>query len=702
MKNIFLSGIFFLLLFSFAGCKDDEADGPNGAEENKPPVANAGADITGNTGSTIVLNGDGSQDPDEDELTYLWAIKTKPEASKAVITNKDKVSASFVPDVAGNYTIELTVSDGKLSDTDEVLAQAEGAPLETVIVNSDITQETVWEDIFTDPLIPDYLVESNVAVKAKLTVQPGVVVHFKDEAALVIETGGGSLIAQGAENKRILFTSANEAGEVLWKGILVKSSSTENKIEYADITFGGGGDMVYADGWRRANIGIAENGKLGISNSTISRSGADGIFVVQSGSLTTFSNNIFSSNADFPLSLSINEVGSLNTSNTFNEDENTARRETVIRIYDSVLKSDQVWSDVGSGVSLRFVGDPSVEAKLTINEGVKMEFDQGVIMRVKSEGTLIAKGSEDKKVIFTSSDIGAGKKWGGILIESSSVQNELSHAEVLHAGGQENLMYFQGWRGGNIALGDNAKLSLTNSVIAHSSAHGLVLHGSAALPAFEENYFHDNEGYPVLLSANMAGMADAGSVFENNSDNVVAIYGSELTDKAAFGDQANPKWLALGGEARYLVTGDLKVNHNLILQEGATLTFADGVVMEVTKDGSFKAAGTADKKVVLTAYEQDGNHNWGGIVYRSLNSNNVLQNAEVSYAGNADNLIYTGSGGWKSANIALDSKATLNISSTAVTNSQGHGIALHDDSEITIGEGVTFGSNGLSDVYQKE
>ena len=700
MKTFFLSGIFFLLLFSFSGCEDDEVVDDDTTEENKAPVADAGEDLTGNTGSTIGLSGSGSSDPDEDELTYSWVIKTKPETSQAVVTNPDNMSASFVPDVAGTYTIELTVSDGELSDTDEVLAEVEGTPPETVVVNADINKETVWEDIFTDPLIPDYLVEKNVAVNAKLTVEPGVVVHFKDEVIMTVATGGGSFVAEGAEDNRIIFTSADEAGEVLWGGLLVKSTSSENKISYADIAFGGGRNLVYASGWRQANIGIDEKAKLNISNSSISQSGGDGIFIVRTGSLTTFDNNTFSRNDDFPLSLSINQVGNLTATNVFNDDDATDNRENVIRIYDSVLEDDQEWSDVGGDVTLRFVGNASIEAKLTINEGVSMEFDQEVILEVTSDGTLIAKGIEDNKVVMTSSDTQAGKKWGGILIKSTSVLNELDHVAVLHAGGRSNLVYFKGWEAGNVGLEDGARLRLTNSEIAHSHSHGLVADGSAGLPAFGNNNFHDNDGYAVLLPSDMAGMVDAETTIENNAHDVVAIFGTDFTGDAAFNDDTNPQWTALKGEAKYLITENLNVSDDLVLQEGTYLSFSDGVVMYVTTDGSLKAIGTTDKKVVLTAYEQDGNHNWGGIVFKSMNSNNQLQNTEVSYGGNKDNLVYISGGGWKSGNIGVGEDATLEISSSGITNSQGHGLAIHPESNVTIGEGVTFSDIALEDVYE--
>ncbi len=86
-----------------------------------PPVANAGPNQSVNVNTTVILDGSASADPDNDALTYNWAIASRPALSTAALTNKDKEKASFIPDKAGNFEIELTVTDvtGK-SDKDNV------------------------------------------------------------------------------------------------------------------------------------------------------------------------------------------------------------------------------------------------------------------------------------------------------------------------------------------------------------------------------------------------------------------------------------------------------------------------------------------------------------------------------------------------------------------------------------------------------
>src|SRR5439155_9246405 len=44
-------------------------------------------------------------------LTYQWAIASQPAGSAAQLNSTSAVSPSFTPDLAGNYTFQLTVTD---------------------------------------------------------------------------------------------------------------------------------------------------------------------------------------------------------------------------------------------------------------------------------------------------------------------------------------------------------------------------------------------------------------------------------------------------------------------------------------------------------------------------------------------------------------------------------------------------------------
>ncbi|PIP17259.1 MAG: hypothetical protein COX44_00885 [Candidatus Portnoybacteria bacterium CG23_combo_of_CG06-09_8_20_14_all_37_13] len=95
----------------------EPADVTPDSTENHPPKANAGTDKTVQPNQTIILDGSGSYDPDNDQLTYKWEITS----GGGSLTDADKAQAKYTaPTADGLAVIKLTVSDGKLDSSDEV------------------------------------------------------------------------------------------------------------------------------------------------------------------------------------------------------------------------------------------------------------------------------------------------------------------------------------------------------------------------------------------------------------------------------------------------------------------------------------------------------------------------------------------------------------------------------------------------------
>jgi hypothetical protein len=87
---------------------------------NDPPVADAGTDLNVDVGSVAILDGTGSYDPNGDPLYYEWTLFSLPPGSSAVLVDPTLVTASFVPDIVGEYAVSLIVNDGVLY-SDEVV-----------------------------------------------------------------------------------------------------------------------------------------------------------------------------------------------------------------------------------------------------------------------------------------------------------------------------------------------------------------------------------------------------------------------------------------------------------------------------------------------------------------------------------------------------------------------------------------------------
>ena len=95
---------------------------------NVAPVADAGQDqVIIEIGTTVELDGTKSSDPEDDGITYLWAITQKPAGSLAELSDPCSATPAFVADVHADYVITLVVTDvfGAAGDPDSVTVSFE-------------------------------------------------------------------------------------------------------------------------------------------------------------------------------------------------------------------------------------------------------------------------------------------------------------------------------------------------------------------------------------------------------------------------------------------------------------------------------------------------------------------------------------------------------------------------------------------------
>ena len=90
--------------------------------DNQRPVAILGNDIIVNASTNLAINSTESYDPENAALTYLWQLIKTPEGSTAELLSVTNLSmATLSVDIAGTYTIQLTVNDGIQDSLPETL-----------------------------------------------------------------------------------------------------------------------------------------------------------------------------------------------------------------------------------------------------------------------------------------------------------------------------------------------------------------------------------------------------------------------------------------------------------------------------------------------------------------------------------------------------------------------------------------------------
>ncbi len=114
-------GFYRIQLIVNDGFEDSAADEVVLDVGNIRPVADAGVDQSGFPGEAISLNGENSSDIDGDLLTYSWSVIDAPVGSASDLMNSDNFNASFIPDVLGQYTIQLVVNDGYADSEPDVM-----------------------------------------------------------------------------------------------------------------------------------------------------------------------------------------------------------------------------------------------------------------------------------------------------------------------------------------------------------------------------------------------------------------------------------------------------------------------------------------------------------------------------------------------------------------------------------------------------
>lgn len=118
-------GTYILKLVVNDGHQDSSPSTVTITVTNGAPVANAGPDKNVITNQPTTLDASASSDPDGTTITYAWVFLETPPGSQAVLSDPTSPKPEFTPDIEGAYRLELTVSDGELSSTDEVAITAQ-------------------------------------------------------------------------------------------------------------------------------------------------------------------------------------------------------------------------------------------------------------------------------------------------------------------------------------------------------------------------------------------------------------------------------------------------------------------------------------------------------------------------------------------------------------------------------------------------
>lgn len=356
------------------------------------------------------------------------------------------------------------------------------------VTNSLIESDTIWKDIFKGDTI-DYYVSSMVRIiDADLIIAPGVKISFEDSLSGIRVEGSGSLTAAGTDDDSIVFTSRN-ANYGNWMGIIFASDNPKNELSRCIIEHGGfKADEGFTD--EPALIGISKEPgtQATISHCLLTYSSHYGLWVAPTADIRiSFKNNLL--DLSFPINLPANKMGQIDSTNEFTYNY------TYIDVYGPSGEITQSDTIMNPGIPFRIEGKIFVSSELYILPGCNFQFDSiGELITSKADGssyngTIIANGTENNKIVFTSLYNNTNYSWVGITITSGNA-NSFLHCDVSNAGQGHNFDNPDDVKG-NFVVGQNgigAKATIKYCTISNSKGYGIARQSESTIYTADFRY----------------------------------------------------------------------------------------------------------------------------------------------------------------------------------------------------------------------
>lgn len=187
---------------------------------NEPPLADAGLDQSVSRGSTVLLDGGGSRDPDGEIASYSWTI-TAPDGSSVDPGCPSCERTQFVAAQRGVYEVTLTVTDddGARSSDTLYVTVGPGSGLSVTLAGPDET--TVGKTVQYDATVDG----GTAALDELVWRVNGTVVHREDIASDdTTERLQHSFTDPGTANVSV--TAVDDAGNVATDGLSVSVTSS--------------------------------------------------------------------------------------------------------------------------------------------------------------------------------------------------------------------------------------------------------------------------------------------------------------------------------------------------------------------------------------------------------------------------------------------------------------------------------------------
>jgi hypothetical protein len=671
MKSIKLSLIFLSLSTLFwISCEHPDDPIIN-------VVADAGEDQAISLGSKAYLDGSGSTNALNQEMSFKWELLKKPEGSSYAITTADVPKIEVSPDVVGEYLFNLRVDYQSHLAFDQVkvtVTEHAGA----VLISEDITAARILEDVFPDhPDLLDYIVTQEVDVEALLEVRPQVRIGFEAGAKLTIKSTGALKAESLLPTEPIIF-QGKEASKGHWQGIQIESSSEKNSLRGAIVRDSGKAPLGTA-------IMVVEKAALKMSETKVANNDGVATTFMPTAILGDFMANTFEDNTGGALRISARLVSQLPVTNRISGGN--------IQVTEGEIRDGQehVWPKFESAYDILEDLVISEKSQWVITAGTQINMADDKLIRVINQSKIILLGEQATPVKIEGITKAKGS-WRGIYMDNSGQEaNQITFAEIRHAGSAT----MAGKEPASVQLGRKGKLAISHSLLDLGLGNGLEAISDESELNFEGNTISNHHGHPIVVATDLVEKLDFNTAFDNNGKPEVKVEGNKPIAKAT-----ETVWKGFFNQIPYLIDGlgkDLRIYSGLRLEAGVTIKFMPNSLMLVQDaqgyHGYLKIAGSAGLPVVIKGKEETAG-SWYGVTISSEREN-TIDHAIILHGGKPMQNNF-------SANISLDNSPVgrLTIRNSTIGKSGQHGIAVAKQlTSNLIHGGLTFSGNAGDNIH---
>lgn len=328
-----------------------------------------------------------------------------------------------------------------------------------------------------------YIIDGTIYVDgATLTIEPGVTVKFAKKSSLVfgVHQDGARLIANGTSSKPIVFTS-NEyyPAEGDWNNIKFTSGAVNSSLKHCKILYGGGlsGDNGIID---------INDCAVAIENCTIEYSENRGIDLDDDGSFSRFTGNIIRNCENEAICLYVNSVHTIGANNKISDSPILVKGGDFRQEFSKKWRYQEVPFIIEGTVNVY----SSPGSKLTIDAGNTIKFKEGGVFSIGTDGvsgTLVAKGTADSIITFTSAETYRNEgDWSGLLFDKGASNGCVVNNCIVEYGGDNDSRY------SNIVFDKtHGNVTISNSHISYAKGYGMYI-DSLSNPILVNNTFSYN------------------------------------------------------------------------------------------------------------------------------------------------------------------------------------------------------------------